>query len=111
MVFASLDITVLYSLRTLTGEAGSELVSPSFRGNMSEINTLNSSSWISTGGDTYPQPYPYRISSHSGSSTKVPGIDYKSWSPVYSIYSAFDSDLPLEANKSRRRQIVTLLSD
>ncbi|KAG8336881.1 serine threonine-protein kinase [Homalodisca vitripennis] len=35
------------------------------QGDQTEINTLNSSSWILTGGSPYPQPYPSRISCHS----------------------------------------------
>ncbi|KAG8268505.1 hypothetical protein J6590_023883 [Homalodisca vitripennis] len=31
---------------------------PFFRGDMIEINALNPTSWISTGGGSYPQPYP-----------------------------------------------------
>ncbi|KAG8281316.1 hypothetical protein J6590_061653 [Homalodisca vitripennis] len=45
-------------LPALTGEAGSEMTSPFFRGDMTEINILNSSTWILTGVGSYPQPYP-----------------------------------------------------
>ncbi|KAG8292766.1 hypothetical protein J6590_031745 [Homalodisca vitripennis] len=40
----------------------------SFPGDMTDINALNFSSWISTGGGPYPQPYPSRISCLSGNS-------------------------------------------
>ncbi|KAG8284635.1 hypothetical protein J6590_098756, partial [Homalodisca vitripennis] len=37
---------------------------------MTGINALTSSSWISTGGNLNSQPYPSTISCHSGSSKK-----------------------------------------
>ncbi|KAG8284195.1 hypothetical protein J6590_003891 [Homalodisca vitripennis] len=54
-----------------TGEAGSELVSPFSNGDITEIDLLISSSWISTGGGPSSQPYPFRISCHSENSAKV----------------------------------------